>query len=150
MKVVLQKVSNASVKSNDEIRRIDRGYCLLVGVGLDSTKADAKKLAEKIAASRLFEDETGKINRSIDQVDGEILSISQFTLIADVKKGNRPSFSKSAKREQAIELYDYFNEVLREQGLDVTTGFFGEMMDVTLTNEGPITIIYESRDGSII
>lgn len=150
MRVVLQKVSEASVESDGIIRSIGRGYCLLVGVNVDSSKKDATKLAEKIAASRNFEDEDGKINLSIKQVCGEILSISQFTLIADTRKGNRPSFSKSAKREQAMELYDHFNQVLKEQGLDVTTGFFGEMMNVSLTNEGPITIIYESQNGSIV
>lgn len=150
MRVVLQKVSEASVESEGVVRRIRRGYCLLVGVSVDSTLQDATKLAEKIAASRNFEDDEGKINLSIKQVGGEIISISQFTLIADTRKGNRPSFSKSAKREHAMELYQHFNQVLQEQGLDVTTGFFGEMMNVTLTNEGPITIIYESQNGSIV
>lgn len=150
MKVVLQKVSKASVESNSEVRSINKGYCLLVGVSVDSTKEDATKLATKIASSRNFEDENGKINLSIQDVGGEILSISQFTLIADVRKGNRPSFSKSAKKEQATELYNHFNEVLASQGLNVKTGFFGEMMDVTLTNAGPITIIYESYNGSMV
>ena len=150
MKVVLQKVSKAQVECNGEVRSINKGYCLLVGVSVDSRVEDAEKLAEKIAASRNFEDDTGKINNSIQSVDGEILSISQFTLYADVKKGNRPSFTKSAKQRQAIELYNLFNSHLRELGLIVKEGFFGEMMDVTICNEGPITIIYESVGGSII
>lgn len=150
MKVVLQKVSKAQVECNGETRAIEKGYCLLVGVSNDSTINDALKLAEKIAASRNFEDEQGKINKSIQSVDGEILSISQFTLYADVKKGNRPSFTKSAKQDHALELYNRFNEHLRAQGLHVKEGFFGGMMDVTLCNEGPITIIYESVGGSIV
>lgn len=150
MKVVLQKVSKAQVECNGETRAIDKGYCLLVGVSNTSTIGDAEKLAEKIAASRNFEDEQGKINKPIQYVDGEILSISQFTLYADVKKGNRPSFTKSAKQEHALQLYNHFNAHLRHLGLTVKEGFFGEMMDVTICNEGPITIIYESVNGSIV
>lgn len=150
MKVVLQKVSHASVITNELYNEIQTGYMLLVGVSETSTKEDAKKLAEKIVKARVFEDNDGKINLSIKDVGGEILSISQFTLYADVRKGNRPSFVGAASKEHANELYEYFSEQLREEGVLVKTGFFGEHMDVRLTNSGPITIIYESKEGKII
>ncbi|WP_020008540.1 D-aminoacyl-tRNA deacylase [Salinicoccus albus] len=150
MRVVLQRVSNSMVISNELYNEIGQGYCLLVGVSSDSTEADAVKLAEKIAASRNFEDDEGKINRSIADVGGEILSISQFTLYADMKKGNRPSFTKAAGREHADRLYKLFNETLRDAGLVVKEGFFGEMMEVRINNDGPITILYEAADGKIL
>lgn len=150
MRVVLQRVSSSTVMSNELFNEIGKGYCLLVGVSDDSTEADAIKLAEKIAASRNFEDKEGKINLSIKDVGGEILSISQFTLYAETKKGNRPSFTKAAGRDHADRLYKLFNETLVLQGLTVKTGFFGEMMHVNINNDGPITILYESIDGRII
>lgn len=150
MRVVLQRVSSSTVMSNELFNEIGKGYCLLVGVSDDSTEADAIKLAEKIAASRNFEDKEGKINLSIKDVGGEILSISQFTLYAETKKGNRPSFTKAAGRDHADRLYKLFNETLVSQGLTVKTGFFGEMMHVNINNDGPITILYESIDGRII
>lgn len=150
MRVVLQRVSSSTVMSNELFNEIGKGYCLLVGVSDDSTEADAIKLAEKIAASRNFEDKEGKINLSIKDVGGEILSISQFTLYAETKKGNRPSFTKAAGRDHADRLYKLFNETLVSQGLTVKTGFFGEMMHVNINNDGPITILYESVDGKII
>lgn len=150
MRVVLQRVSSSTVMSNELFNEIGKGYCLLVGVSDDSTEADAIKLAEKIAASRNFEDKEGKINLSIKDVGGEILSISQFTLYAETKKGNRPSFTKAAGRDHADRLYKLFNETLVSQGLTVKTGFFGEMMHVNINNDGPITILYESIDGKII
>lgn len=150
MRVVLQRVSSSTVMSNELFNEIGKGYCLLVGVSDDSTEADAIKLAEKIAASRNFEDKEGKINLSIKDVGGEILSISQFTLYAETKKGNRPSFTKAAGRDHADRLYKLFNETLVLQGLTVKTGFFGEMMHVNINNDGPITILYESIDGKII
>ncbi|WP_411844194.1 D-aminoacyl-tRNA deacylase [Salinicoccus sp. HZC-1] len=149
MRVVLQRVSSSTVISNELFNEIGKGYCLLVGVSNDSTEADAIKLAEKIAASRNFEDKDGKINLSIKDVGGEILSISQFTLYAETKKGNRPSFTKAAGREHADKLYKLFNEKLEAQGLTVKTGFFGEMMHVNINNDGPITILYESENGKI-
>jgi D-tyrosyl-tRNA(Tyr) deacylase len=150
MKVVLQKVSHARVVTNQLFNEIGTGYVLLVGVSNDSTEKDAEKLAEKIANSRNFEDDNDKINLSIKDVEGEILSISQFTLYADVKKGNRPSFTRAAGKEQALSLYKLFNNELQERGLVVKEGFFGEHMDVTIQNDGPITIIYESQDGKIV
>lgn len=149
MRVVLQRVSSSTVMSNELFNEIGKGYCLLVGVSNEDTEADAIKLADKIAASRNFEDNDGKINLSIKDAGGEILSISQFTLYADTRKGNRPSFTKASGKEQADKLYKLFNETLEAQGLTVKTGFFGEMMHVNINNDGPITIIYESEDGKI-
>lgn len=150
MKVVLQKVSDARVVKSDLFNEINHGYLLLVGVSENSTSEDARKLAEKIAKSRNFEDKDGKINLSINDVNGEILSISQFTLYADTKKGNRPSFTKAAKSEQALSLYKEFNDALSSFGITVKEGFFGEHMNVQINNDGPITIIYEARDGKVI
>ncbi|CAM2751921.1 D-aminoacyl-tRNA deacylase [Salinicoccus roseus] len=149
MRVVLQRVSSATVISNEFFNEIRQGYCLLVGVSKDSTEEDALKLAEKIAASRNFEDESGKINLSIKDVGGEILSISQFTLYADVRKGNRPSFTEAAGKEHADRLYRLFNAHLQKMDLTVKEGFFGEMMNVQINNDGPITILYESIGGKI-
>ncbi|MCG1008866.1 D-tyrosyl-tRNA(Tyr) deacylase [Salinicoccus sp. ID82-1] len=149
MKIVLQRVSSATVMSNEFFNEIGPGYCLLVGVSEASTEEDALKLAEKIAASRNFEDEDGKINLSIKDVEGEILSISQFTLYADVRKGNRPSFTQAAGKDHANRLYQLFNSHLQSFGLTVKEGFFGEMMQVQINNDGPITILYESMDGKI-
>ncbi|WP_017548729.1 D-aminoacyl-tRNA deacylase [Salinicoccus carnicancri] len=149
MRVVLQRVSSSTVISNEFFNEIGKGYCLLVGVSNEDTEADAIKLAEKIAASRNFEDSEGKINLSIKDVGGEILSISQFTLYADTRKGNRPSFTRAAGREHADKLYKLFNETLQSYDLTVKTGFFGEMMNVNINNDGPITILYESEGGKV-
>lgn len=145
MKVVLQKVSKANVEVDNEIvGKIDKGYCLLVGVHKNSTEKDAEYLARKIANARLFEDGEGKINLSLKDVGGEILSISQFTLYADVKKGNRPSFIDAAKPEYANSLYEKFNECLEKEGLRVEKGIFQTHMNVHIENDGPITVIYDS------
>ncbi|MBF0709991.1 MULTISPECIES: D-aminoacyl-tRNA deacylase [unclassified Gemella] len=149
MKVVLQKVSKAHVKVDGKIvGRIDKGYCLLVGIHKNSTENDAKYLAKKIASARLFEDEQGKINLSLKEVEGKILSISQFTLYADVKKGNRPSFTNAARPENANLLYDKFNTYLEKEGLGVEKGIFQTHMDVYIENDGPITIIYDSLENN--
>lgn len=150
MKIVLQKVSHASVSTNELFNEIHTGYLLLVGVSETSTEKDAIKLAEKIANSRNFEDEDGKINLSIKEVGGDILSVSQFTLYADVRKGNRPSFTNAASGDKAKVLYEKFNEALESHDIIVKTGFFGEDMDVKLINDGPITIIYEAQEGKIL
>jgi D-tyrosyl-tRNA(Tyr) deacylase len=118
---------------------------LLVAVTHDDTEADAQYLAEKIAGLRIFEDETGKMNLSITEVNGQVLSISQFTLYGDCSKGRRPNFMAAARPEPAEALYNYFNERLQELGLQVKTGAFGKMMDVTLTNWGPVTLILDSK-----
>ena len=144
MKIVLQKVKKASVSVDNKIvGSIDKGYCLLVGVHKESTEEDAKYLAKKISQARLFEDENDKINLSLKDVGGSILSVSQFTLYADTKKGNRPSFTSAAGAEKANELYEKFNEYLREEGVKVETGIFQTMMEVNIVNDGPITIVYE-------
>ena len=144
MKIVLQKVKKASVSVEGKVvGEIDKGYCLLVGVHKESTEADAKYLAKKIAEARLFEDENEKLNLGLKDVGGSILSISQFTLYADTKKGKRPSFTNAASAEEANELYNKFNEYLREEGIKVETGIFQTMMEVNIINDGPVTIIYE-------
>ncbi|MDU6573772.1 MAG: D-aminoacyl-tRNA deacylase [Gemella haemolysans] len=144
MKIILQKVKKASVSVNNEIvGSIDKGFCLLVGVHKESTIDDAKYLAKKIAQARLFEDENDKINLSLKDVGGSILSVSQFTLYADTKKGNRPSFTSAAGAEKANELYEKFNEYLKEEGVTVETGIFQTMMEVNIVNDGPVTIVYE-------
>ena len=144
MKIVLQKVKKASVSVDNKIvGNIDKGYCLLVGVHKESTEEDAKYLAKKIAQARLFEDENDKINLSLKDVGGSILSVSQFTLYADTKKGNRPSFTSAAGAEKANELYEKFNEYLKEEGVTVETGIFQTMMEVNIVNDGPVTIVYE-------
>ena len=144
MKIILQKVKKASVSvENKVVGSIDKGYCLLVGVHKESTEEDAKYLAKKVAQARLFEDENDKINLSLKDVGGSILSVSQFTLYADTKKGNRPSFTSAARAEKANQLYEKFNEFLREEGVTVETGIFQTMMEVNIVNDGPITIVYE-------
>lgn len=144
MKIILQKVKKASVSVDNKIvGSIDKGYCLLVGVHKESTEEDAKYLAKKVAQARLFEDENDKINLSLKDVGGSILSVSQFTLYADTKKGNRPSFTSAAGAEKANELYEKFNKFLREEGVTVETGIFQTMMEVNIVNDGPVTIVYE-------
>ena len=144
MKVILQKVKKASVSVDGKIvGEIDKGYCLLVGVHKESTEADAKYLAKKIVEARLFEDENEKLNFGLKDVNGSILSVSQFTLYADTKQGKRPSFTNAASAEEANELYNKFNEYLREEGIKVETGIFQTMMEVNIINDGPVTIIYE-------
>ena len=144
MKIILQKVKKSSVSvQNKVVGSIDKGYCLLVGVHKESTEEDAKYLAKKVAQARLFEDENDKINLSLKDVGGSILSVSQFTLYADTKKGNRPSFTSAAGAEKANQLYEKFNEFLREEGVTVETGIFQTMMEVNIVNDGPITIVYE-------
>jgi len=148
MKVVLQRVKNGSVTVDGTITgTIDKGYVLLVGIKDGDTKEDVEYVANKIAGLRLFEDGEGKMNDSIQEVNGEILSVSQFTLYGDTRKGRRPSFTEAARPEIAEPLWEYFNEVLREKhGLHVEVGVFGAMMDVQLTNDGPVTIIVESKE----
>ena len=150
MKIIVQRVKHARVINDSIDNEIERGFCLLVGVGKDSTEEDIKIVAKKIANARLFEDENDKLNLNIQQVDGQILSESQFTLYADVKKGNRPGFSNSKSPEEAKQLYERFNEELESYGLTVKTGEFGTHMNVEINNDGPVTIIYESQDGKIL
>ncbi len=144
MKGILQKVKKASVSVDGKVvGEIDKGYCLLVGVHKESTEADAKYVAKKIVEARLFEDENEKLNLGLKDVNGSILSVSQFTLYADTKKGKRPSFTNAAGAEKANELYNRFNDYLREENIKVETGIFQTMMEVNIINDGPVTIIYE-------
>ena len=147
MKVVLQRSREASVTVDGQVTgAIDKGYVLLVGITAEDTEEDIAYAARKIAEMRLFEDAEGKMNLSIDDVGGSILSVSQFTLYADTKKGKRPSFTQAARPEIAKPLWEQFNEALRSHGLQVETGIFGAMMDVALVNDGPVTIIVESKE----
>ncbi|GCF93255.1 D-aminoacyl-tRNA deacylase [Enterococcus florum] len=147
MRAVIQRVSQASVTIEETvIGKIGKGFMILLGIHEDDTKEDADYLVRKIPLLRVFEDADGKMNQSIQDVGGSILSVSQFTLYADTKKGNRPSFIKAARPETAIPLYEYFNEKLREQGVVVETGEFGGDMAVALVNDGPVTIIFDTRE----
>jgi D-tyrosyl-tRNA(Tyr) deacylase len=145
VRIVLQRVKNASVMVEGEnISEIGLGLLLLVGVARDDGEAEAGWLAEKVAGLRIFNDENGKMNLSAKDVGGEILAVSQFTLLADTRKGKRPSFVYAAPPEEAEPLFDYFCERLREAGVGpVKTGSFGAMMDVALVNDGPVTIVLE-------
>ena len=146
MRVVLQRVAHASVTVDGEtIGKIQRGFLLLVGVTHDDAMEDMEYLVRKIVQMRIFEDEEGKLNRSIQDIGGEILSVSQFTLYADTKKGNRPSFSKAAPGDVALEMFEQFNGLLRETGVPVETGQFGADMKVELLNDGPVTIMLDSK-----
>lgn len=146
MRVILQRVSHASVTVEEKvIGKIQRGFLLLVGVTHDDAIEDMEYLVRKIVQMRIFEDEEGKLNRSIQDIGGEILSVSQFTLYADTKKGNRPSFSKAAPGNVAIEMFDQFNGLLRDTGIPVETGQFGADMKVELLNDGPVTILLDSK-----
>lgn len=147
MKAVIQRVKSASVTIDDQIvGSIQQGFMILLGIHEEDTKEDVDYLIRKITMMRIFEDEAGKMNLNIEAVAGSILSVSQFTLYADTKKGNRPSFVKAARPDQAIPLYEAFNEGLRQSGLQVETGKFGADMQVALVNDGPVTIIIDTRD----
>ena len=144
MKVVLQRVKLAQVTVDEEvIGEIEQGFLLLVGFGPDDNDETLDYLVHKITNLRVFEDEAGKLNLSLKDVQGSILSVSQFTLYANTKKGNRPSFTEAAQPEQATQLYDDFNHRLAATGIPVATGKFGANMQVSLINDGPVTIIYE-------
>ena len=142
MKVVLQIVDNASVEVEGKIvGNIGKGYLLLVGLFKDDGEENVRKMAEKISKLRIFPDENGKTNLSLANIGGAILSVSQFTLCADLNGCNRPSFTNSAKREDAIRLYNLFNDELRKYGFEVQTGVFGADMKVNLINSGPFTLV---------
>jgi len=146
MRAVVQRVSRAQVTVNGEIAgKIGLGLLLLLGVGRDDGEADATYLAEKIAGLRVFEDAQGKMNRSVQDVGGSVLAVSQFTLYGDVRRGKRPSFDAAAPPEKARQLYEFFVEQIRAAGLLCETGRFQEMMTVELVNEGPVTILLDSQ-----
>ncbi|TMW73962.1 D-aminoacyl-tRNA deacylase [Alteribacter natronophilus] len=147
MKVVVQRAKNGRVIADGEVTgEISAGLMLLVGVTHEDGEEDVRFCADKIAHLRIFEDENRKMNNSVLDAGGQILSVSQFTLYGDCRKGRRPNFMNAAKPEQANELYEQFNDRLRENGLEVETGRFGAMMDVEFTNDGPVTLIVDSKE----
>lgn len=147
MRAVVQRVSEANVVIDRQVvGEINQGFMILLGIHEEDTLKDVEYLVGKIAKLRVFEDEAGKMNRNIAAVSGSVLSISQFTLYAETKKGNRPSFIKAAKPEIAIPLYEAFNQGLQSEGIPVATGEFGADMKVSLINDGPVTIILDTRE----
>ncbi|MDQ0244572.1 D-tyrosyl-tRNA(Tyr) deacylase [Bacillus fengqiuensis] len=146
MRVVVQRAKNAKVVVEGKtVGAIERGVMLLVGVTHSDTREDAAYAADKIANLRIFEDESEKMNLSLLDIGGEVLSVSQFTLYGDCRKGRRPNFMEAAKPDYANDIYKQFNEELAKKGLKVETGIFGAMMDVQFTNDGPVTLIIESK-----
>lgn len=147
MRLVIQKVSSSNVKINNEVvGSIDKGFMVLVGITDSDNKMIVDKMVDKLINLRIFEDENDKLNLSLLDVKGSILSISQFTLYANCKKGRRPSFIEAAKPDISKPLYEYFNQQLKEKGVMVEAGVFGAMMEVSLVNDGPVTIILDSKE----
>lgn len=147
MKFVIQRVTNASVEGNHEvIGAINKGFLVLIGVSNDDTTEIADKLIKKLVGLRIFEDENGKTNLALKDVNGELLLVSQFTLYADCKKGNRPSFIKAGNPELANQLYEYIIEACKKEIPVVQTGEFGADMKISLLNDGPFTIILDSDE----
>ena len=145
MRAVIQRVSRAQVSVDGEVcGKIDRGLLVLLGVGKPDTKADADSLAEKIIGLRIFEDDAGKMNKSVLGIGGSLLAVSQFTLYGDVRRGKRPSFDDAATAEPARQLYEHFVTKVRAAGLVCETGRFQAMMQVELVNDGPVTILLDS------
>ena len=146
MRAVVQRVTRASVTIDDAVvSAIGRGMVVLAGVGVDDSAADARSLASKCATLRIFRDNAGVMNRSIGEVNGEVLAVSQFTLHGDVRRGRRPSYIAAAPPERAEPIYDAFVEALRAQGLPVVEGRFQAMMLVELVNDGPVTILLDTK-----
>lgn len=147
MRAVIQRVSSANVISDGQLTgQIERGYLVLLGIEHDDTKEDAQWLADKVIQMRLFPDDEQKMNLSLQDIKGEILLVSQFTLHANTKKGNRPSFLKAAKPETAIPLYEYFKDYLSiKMAHKIPSGIFGADMKVSMVNDGPVTIIIDSK-----
>lgn len=144
MRVVIQRVNHAQVAiDNEVVGKINRGFLLLVGLKDGDEDEVVKKAADKIAKMRIFEDENGKTNLSLKEVGGEILSVSQFTLLANTKKGNRPSFVEAMRPPKSKELWEEFNQELENKGFHVETGEFGADMQVSLENDGPFTIVLD-------
>jgi len=147
MRIIVQNVTRAFCEVNQKIvGSISRGFCLFVGFTNGDNKEVVSKMANKLLSLRLFDDENGKTNLSLKDVNGEILSISQFTLYASVKDGRRPSFVGALNQKEASELYDYFNQCLKDAGYKVETGIFGAMMKIDLVNDGPFTTILDSKE----
>lgn len=149
MKIVVQRVSKAEVKINDKIvGKANKGLLLFVGFSKEDEEEDLKYFADKILNLRIFEDISGKMNLSVSEINGDILSVSQFTLYGDIKKGRRPSFIEAAEPEKANKLYEKFNDQLKKSGLNIETGIFGGDMKVSLINDGPVTILMDSKKQS--
>ncbi|WP_448903480.1 D-aminoacyl-tRNA deacylase [Eubacterium sp.] len=147
MKFVIQRVNHASVKvDGNVVGKIDKGYMVLIGIAEDDTKEIADKMIKKMIGLRIFEDENGKTNISLKDVSGELLLISQFTLYADCKKGNRPSFINAGKPNMANEMYEYIIEQCKKEISVVEKGIFGADMKVSLENDGPFTIVLDSKE----
>lgn len=147
MRIVLQRVLEASVKVYGEpIGEIEKGYLIFVGIEDEDTEEDALWLAQKVAKLRLFADDEGKMNLSLTDIDGSVLVVSQFTLHASTKKGNRPSFIKAGKPAYAEQLYHRFQAMLAEQNLNIQEGEFGADMQVSLVNDGPVTLFIDSKN----
>jgi D-aminoacyl-tRNA deacylase len=145
VRAVVQRVSRASVEVDGRVvGAIGLGLTVLIGVSASDAEADADYLAEKIAGLRIFEDSDGKMNRSVADVGGAVLAVSQFTLCGDVRRGKRPSFDSAARPERARELYDYFVAQIRLRGVSCETGQFQAMMSVSLSNQGPVTLLLDS------
>ena len=145
MRAVLMKVESASVRVDGEVcGKIGEGFLILLGVAPEDTETEAKKLADKLCSLRIFDDENGKINRSLDDVHGQILVISQFTLYGNCRHGRRPDFLGAARPETAIPLYEKFVELCREKGYHVETGIFGAHMAVESVNNGPFTLVIDT------
>lgn len=146
MRLVVQRSKEAKVTVEGEVTgSIAKGFVVLVGVTHEDKEEDAAFLAEKVVNLRVFEDEAGKMNLSLLDVGGEVLSVSQFTLYGDCRKGRRPNFMDAAKPDHALSIYEAFNRFLNDKGIKVETGVFGAMMDVQLTNDGPVTLIIDSK-----
>lgn len=146
MRAVLQRVSSARVVvENETVGEIGPGLAVLLGVEEGDSESDARYLAEKTAGLRIFEDGEGKLNLSVTDTGGEILVVSQFTLLADCRQGRRPGFSRAAPPERANALYEHYVDLLKERGLRVETGTFQAMMEVSLVNQGPVTMLLDSR-----
>ena len=144
MKLVIQRVKHAKVEVENEIvGKIGQGFLVLLGVGPEDTKETANYLVQKLIKLRVFEDENGKMNLALKDINGELLIVSQFTLYADCTSGNRPSFTNAAKPDKANELYEYFIEQCKKENVKVEHGIFGAHMKVELLNDGPVTIILE-------
>ena len=147
MRIILQRVSEASVAVDGEtVASIGRGLLVLIGIAVGDGEAEARRLAQKCAELRIFSDDEGRFNLSLLEIGGEALVVSQFTLLADVRRGRRPSFDEAARPEAAEPLVDAFAEALSAAGVRVQTGRFGARMSVSLVNEGPVTIVVDSRD----
>lgn len=150
VRIVLQRVSSATVRVDGlTVASIGRGFCLLVGVAATDGEADVEAAAEKIAGLRVFADDAGKMNRPLEEVGGEVLAVSQFTLLGDLRRGRRPSFTSAAPPDRAQPLIESLAGALRKRGIIVAEGVFGASMEVELVNDGPVTLVLEIEDGKM-